>query len=117
MLDKTTKDKIIQKFRTHATDTGSTEVQIAILTYEVNELMEHLKVHKKDHSSRRGLLKKVVERKRLLRYLERDNAESFAEITKKLKIKVAKKVVDDEDSKAADIAMAAQKNKEVKAKA
>ncbi len=60
MLDKTKKSKIIAKFRTHAGDTGSPEVQVAILSAEIEELIEHLKLHRKDHSSRRGLLRKVV---------------------------------------------------------
>lgn len=91
MLDKATKDKIIKKFRTHESDTGSSEVQIAILTEEIKELTEHLKTHKKDFSSRRGLLKKVGERRRLLRYLEHENPESFEQLVKKLKLKIAKR--------------------------
>lgn len=91
MLDKKIKDKIIKKFRTHETDTGSTEVQIALLTEEIKELIEHLKKHKKDFSSRRGLLKKVGERRTLLRYLEKENEKSYSELCKKLKIKTAKK--------------------------
>lgn len=91
MLDKKIKDKIIKKFRTHETDTGSTEIQIALLTEEIKELIEHLKKHKKDFSSRRGLLKKVSERRSLLRYLEKENEKSYFELCKKLKIKTAKK--------------------------
>ena len=91
MLDKKKKDKIIGKFRTHATDTGSPQVQIAILSEEMKELAEHLKIHKKDFSSRRGLLKKVGERRRLLRYLEREDMKAFEDITKKLKIKIARR--------------------------
>lgn len=87
MLDKKAKDKIIAKFRTHASDTGSPEVQIAILTEEVKMLTEHLKQHKKDFSSRRGLIKKVNQRRRLLRFLELDNSASYEEIIRKLKIK------------------------------
>lgn len=85
MLDKKTKDKIIQKFKIHETDTGSPEVQIAILTYEIKELTEHLKTHKKDFSSRRGLLKKVGLRKRLMRYLEKESPERYQNLLKKLK--------------------------------
>ena len=88
MLDKAAKDKIIKKFQTHAGDTGSPQVQIAILTEEVRELVEHLKAHKKDFSSRRGLLKKVSERRRLLRYLEREDAAAFEELARRLKIKI-----------------------------
>lgn len=87
MLDKKAKDRIIAKFKTHAHDTGSPEVQIAILTAEIKDLTEHLKLHKKDFSSRRGLVKKVSQRRKLLHYLQRENAESYDSITKKLKIK------------------------------
>ncbi|MFC1663509.1 30S ribosomal protein S15, partial [Patescibacteria group bacterium] len=69
-MDKKLKESIIKKFKTHASDTGSTEVQIAILTEEINQLTDHLKSHKKDYSSRRGLLRKVGQRRRLLNYLQ-----------------------------------------------
>lgn len=95
MLDKKKKDRIIAKFRTHETDTGSPQVQIAILTEEIKELAEHLKIHKKDFSSRRGLLKKVGERRRLLRYLEREDNASFEDLTKKLKIKIARRKIEE----------------------
>lgn len=88
MLDKETKDKIIKKFKTHEQDTGSAEVQIAILTEEIKRLTEHLKGHKKDFSSRRGLIKKVSQRRKLLKFLQRDNATSFNQLVKKLKIKI-----------------------------
>jgi len=88
MLDKKKKEQIIKKYRTHEGDTGSSEVQIAILTAEIEDLTEHLKQHKKDFSSRKGLIKKVIQRKRLLRYLEKENQESFLELIKKLKIKI-----------------------------
>ena len=91
MIDKKRKAQIIKKFATHENDTGSSEVQIALLTEEIRNLTDHLKTHKKDYSSRRGLLRKVSERRRLLKYLEKENAESFAELVKRLKIKVAKK--------------------------
>jgi len=87
MLDKKDKDKIIAKFKTHASDTGSSEVQIAILTEEIRRLSEHLKDHKKDFSSRRGLLRKVGLRRRLLQYLEKENQKSYEELVKKLKLK------------------------------
>jgi small subunit ribosomal protein S15 len=90
MLDKAKKQKIIKKFQTHEGDTGSSEVQIAILTAEIEELMKHLKAHHKDHSSRRGLLRKVGERRRLLRYLKKENPASYEELAKQLKIKQAK---------------------------
>ena len=87
MLDKKAKQKIIDKFNIHESDTGSSEVQIAILTYEIRELAKHLKEHRKDHSSRRGLLRKVGERRRLLSYLKKENLQSWEDIVKKLKIK------------------------------
>lgn len=90
-LDKKTKDKIIAKFKTHDKDTGSPQVQIAILTEEINELSGHLKTHKKDFSSRRGLLKKVGLRRRLLKYLEKEDKKGFEELTGKLKIKASTK--------------------------
>lgn len=90
MLDKKIKDEIIKKFKTHKNDTGSAEVQIAILTEEVKELTEHLKKHKKDFSSRRGLIKKLNQRRKLLRFLERDNQESFGKLVKKLNLKITK---------------------------
>jgi small subunit ribosomal protein S15 len=92
MLDKKKKQQLIEKFKTHANDTGSPEIQIAILTEEIKELTEHLKIHKKDNSSRRGLIRKVSLRRKLLRYLEKDNAESFDVLVKKLKLKIAKRV-------------------------
>jgi len=91
MLDKKKKQKLIEKYKTHANDTGSPEIQIAILSEEIKELTEHLKEHKKDYSSRRGLIRKVSLRRKLLRYLEKDNETSFDDIVKKLKIKIAKK--------------------------
>lgn len=90
MLDKQKKQKLIKKFQTHADDTGSSEVQIAILSAEMDELAEHLKQNPKDHSSRRGLLKKVGERRRLLRYLKKENAKSYEDLIKKLKLKQTK---------------------------
>jgi len=92
MLDNKKKQQIIKKFATHTGDTGSSEVQIAILTYEIEELAEHLKAHPKDHSSRRGLLRKVSARRRLISYLKKDNPESFDELAKKLKLKQARAI-------------------------
>lgn len=97
MIDKKKKAQIIKKFATHENDTGSSEVQIALLTEEIKNLTEHLKTHKKDFSSRRGLLRKVSERRKLLKYLQRENAESFDELVKRLKLKSFKKVEDPED--------------------
>ena len=69
MIQKETKQSIIAEYRTHESDTGSPEVQVAVLTERIRELTEHLKVHKKDFHSRRGLLKMVGSRRKLLRYL------------------------------------------------
>ncbi len=92
MLLKEVKEKLMSKFGRHKGDTGSSEVQIAILSEEIKELLLHLKTHKKDFSSRRGLLKKVAERRRLLRYLEHEHPEGFQKIIKSLKLKAPKKV-------------------------
>jgi len=97
MLDKKAKEKIIKKFRVHDTDTGSPQVQIAILTEEIKELTEHLKKHKHDFSSRRGLLKKVGERRKLLKYLQKESAEQFKELAVALKLKIAQKLMDEEE--------------------
>lgn len=97
MLDKKAKEKVIKKFRTHETDTGSPQVQIAILTEEIKELTEHLKKHKHDFSSRRGLLKKVGERRKLLKYLQKESAEQFQELADKLKLKIAQKMHEEEE--------------------
>lgn len=86
MLDAKKKKRVIEKFKTHATDTGSPQVQIAILTEEIKDLSEHLKSHKKDFSSRRGLIKKVGERRRLMKYLKREDAKAYDELMSNLKI-------------------------------
>jgi len=86
-LSKQKKTRIIKEFATHESDTGSSEVQIAILTEEIKELTEHLRTHKKDFSSRRGLLRKVGLRRRLLRYLAKENPKSYETLIKKLKLK------------------------------
>ncbi len=104
MLDAKVKSKLIAKFAIHTGDTGSTQVQCAILTEEINRLTEHLKDHKKDFSSRRGLMKKISERRRLLRYLASEDGKAYEELAKKLKLKkrdFAEKKADDE----ADAAM------------
>lgn len=85
-LPKEEKDKVIKKFKTHEGDTGSPEVQIGILSAEIEQLTGHLKTHKKDFSSRRGLLRKVGLRRRLLRYLEKENLPAADDLKKKLKI-------------------------------
>lgn len=97
MLEKKDKQKIINKFRVHDTDTGSSQVQIAILTEEIKRLTEHLQDHKHDHSSRRGLLKKVNERRKLLKYMQKEDMEAFGELAKKLKLKIAKRMIEIEE--------------------
>lgn len=84
MLAPDKKKKVIEKFKTHGTDTGSPQVQIAILTVEINELSEHLKMHKKDFSSRRGLIKKVGERRRLMKYLKREDSKAYDDLMTKI---------------------------------
>jgi len=87
MIQKEKKTDVIEQNRIHATDTGSPEVQIAILTARINELTEHLKIHKKDNHSRRGLLKMVGERRSLLDYLQRKDVERYRAIIAKLGIR------------------------------
>ncbi len=93
MLESKKKSAIIKKYAIHAGDTGSSEVQIALLTAEIEELVGHLKQHPKDHSSRRGLLRKVSARRRLMRFLKKENAESYETLIKKLKIKQPRAVI------------------------
>lgn len=83
-LTKEEKAKIIKEFAKNDKDTGSTAVQIAILTQEINTLTDHFKEHKHDYHSNRGLLKKVGQRKSLLAYLERTNIQEYREVIKKL---------------------------------
>src|SRR3989344_7780583 len=90
MLEKKKKQQIIKKVQLHEGDTGSNEVQIAILAAEIEELASHLKTHAKDHSSRRGLLRKVSSRRNLMRYLKKENPQSYEDFVKKLKIKPAR---------------------------
>ena len=78
------KQAIMQEYATHEGDTGSPEVQIAVLTNRINELTEHLKIHKKDHHSRRGLLKMVGHRRNLLAYLQKKDIKRYRAIVKKL---------------------------------
>lgn len=84
MLRKDEKTAVIVANRTHESDTGSPEVQIAILTKRINDLTEHLKTHKKDHHSRRGLLKMVGKRRNLLNYLKSKDIERYRAIIEKL---------------------------------
>ena len=78
------KTKLVSDYKIHDKDTGSPEVQIAILTTRINELTEHLRTHKKDHSSRRGLLKMVSKRNSLLKYLTREDRTRYQQIIGKL---------------------------------
>ena len=81
---KELKEKIVGDYKTHTSDTGSSQVQIALLTQRITELTEHFKVHKKDNNSRRGLLKMVSRRRKLLDYLRRSDINEYHEIIKKL---------------------------------
>ena len=84
---KEVKTAIIEQYRVHETDTGSPEVQIAMLTEPINHLNEHLKIHKKDHHSRRGLLKMVGKRRGLLDYLMKNDIDRYREIVSKLNLR------------------------------
>jgi small subunit ribosomal protein S15 len=86
-LTKENKGNIINSYRIHASDTGSPEVQIALLSERISYLTEHLKTHKKDHSSRRGLLKIVGKRRRLIDYLRTYNTDRYREVISKLGIR------------------------------
>jgi len=81
------KNEIIEKFKTHGSDTGSSEVQIALLTDRIMDLTEHFKVHKKDHHSRQGLLKLVGQRRSLLDYLKKKDVNKYRTILKELDLR------------------------------
>jgi small subunit ribosomal protein S15 len=83
-ITKERKNELINEFKTHENDTGSPEVQIAVLTAEINTLNDHLRVHKKDHHSRRGLLKMVGKRRNLLTYLRNKDVTRYRELINKL---------------------------------
>ncbi len=87
MLDKEEKGKIINSFKTNPKDTGSPEVQIALLTNRINYLTEHFSTHKKDYHSRVGLMKLVGQRKRLLEYLKKQDVKRYENTIKKLKLR------------------------------
>ncbi|WP_027338745.1 30S ribosomal protein S15 [Halonatronum saccharophilum] len=87
MLNEERKQEIINEYAINEGDTGSAQVQIALLTERIKELTEHLKTHKKDHNSRRGLLKMVGKRRRLLRYLKNNEIENYRELIAKLGIR------------------------------
>ena len=84
MLKSKDKKKIVESHRVHEKDTGSAEVQVALLTKRIDELTEHLKKHRKDNHSRRGLLKMVSKRKKFLEYIQKRNKESYEKLIKKL---------------------------------
>ena len=86
-MTKERKQEIIETYKREEKDTGSPEVQIALLTERINELTEHLKVHKKDNHSRRGLLKMVGKRRSLLNYLEKNDIEKYRKIVEKLNLR------------------------------
>jgi len=82
--DRDLKEQIVRDYKTHDNDTGSSQVQVALLTQRINELTEHFKVHKKDNHSRRGLLKMVSARRKHLNYLKRTDIEQYHEMVKRL---------------------------------
>ena len=86
-MEKDVKQEIIGTYKVHESDTGSPEVQIALLTYRINHLNEHLKLHKKDHHSRRGLLKMVGKRRGLLNYLMKEDIERYRTLIAKLNLR------------------------------
>lgn len=87
MLSAQQKEEIIEEYQRAESDTGSPEVQIALLTVRINELTQHLRVHKKDHHSRRGLLKMVGRRKRLLRYMKKKDIDQYRNLIARLGIR------------------------------
>ncbi|OGZ61469.1 MAG: 30S ribosomal protein S15 [Candidatus Spechtbacteria bacterium RIFCSPLOWO2_01_FULL_46_10] len=87
MLNTTNKQKIVEKYKVHDKDTGSAEVQIAILTEEIKHLVKHLKTHPKDNHSKRGLLMMVAKRKKLMDYLSRESSRRYNSMIKKLGLK------------------------------
>lgn len=86
-LDAAEKAQVIKDYQLSASDTGSPEVQIALLTFRINKLTEHFKTHVQDHHSRRGLLRMVSQRKKLLDYLKQDEPNRYSEIVNKLKLR------------------------------
>jgi small subunit ribosomal protein S15 len=86
-MEKEVKTELIQEFARHESDTGSPEVQVALLTSRINQLTDHLRAHKHDESSRRGLLKLVGQRRRLLNYIRRTDYERYLALTDRLKIR------------------------------
>ena len=89
-LTKEIKEKMIGDYRRHESDTGSPEVQVALLTTRINQLTEHLRLHKHDESSRRGLLKLVGQRRRLLAYLRKTEFQRYTALTERLNLRTSK---------------------------
>lgn len=87
MLTPEEKTKIVAKYKLHESDTGSLEVQIALLTEEIDRLLSHLKKHSKDFHSKRGLLKMVAKRRKFLKYLKEEDEKRYNSLAKKLKLK------------------------------
>ncbi|KRM96496.1 SSU ribosomal protein S15P [Liquorilactobacillus aquaticus DSM 21051] len=83
-ITKEKKNEIMEKYARHEGDTGSTEVQIAVLTADINELNEHIRTHKKDYASQRGLMRKIGHRRNLLAYLRKNKVQSYRELIKSL---------------------------------
>jgi small subunit ribosomal protein S15 len=113
-MKRSEKKKVIKKHATHGTDTGSPQVQVAILTARINQLTEHLKDHKKDASSRRGLLGMVGKRRKLLNYLKTRDPEEFEKLADQLKLRTGTAAATEG---AAEAASKASKVKSEKAKA
>jgi small subunit ribosomal protein S15 len=88
MISTEEKAKIINDFKIHDNDTGSAEVQVAILSEEIERLLDHLKIHKKDVHSKKGLLKMVSKRRKLLKYLQKNNEAKYVEVAKKVGLKI-----------------------------
>ncbi len=86
-IEKTKKQKIISEHKAHTKDTGGSAVQAALLTERINQLGDHFKAHKKDHHSRRGLLKMVSHRRKLLNYLKKEDSKKYQELLDKLKLR------------------------------
>ena len=86
-ISKEDKQKYVEQFGKDGSDTGSSEVQVAILTHRIRELNDHVKIHKKDNHTRRGLVHLVSQRKKLLKYLTRTNAKSYVNLIKELSIR------------------------------
>jgi len=87
MLKKGEKTKLIEKYKRHEKDTGSTEIQIVLLTEQINKLADHLKKHPKDNHSRRGLLKMVSKRKKLIKFLQKESIRRYNKLVKSLNLK------------------------------